>query len=120
MKTENGHQKAPRGELFSYLTSLPFFSEVRQAEAHGGLIFFAAADAGDDEDDDGDHIWCHLVYLVYRKVRAGGDVDIEDVQAAEDYRGEDAQARTPHGEDDESNCKPASVAEGVFDQTPQA
>lgn len=72
------------GYLFPLHPYLPFFSEIRQAEACGGLIFALGTHARDDEHDDRDDIGDHLVQFLDGEVRAARQEDVQDVQAAEE------------------------------------
>ena len=92
---------------------LPFFSEVCQTKGGGGLVLTLVAHAGDDEDDYRDDVRQHLIQLFYCEIHAAGDEDVQDIQAAEQERGDDADVRTPDREDDQRDGEPAAVAERV-------
>ena len=92
---------------------LPFLSEVAEAQACRRLLFHVVAQAGDHQHHHGDHIRQHLVQLLHGHLAAGGDVQIQDVQAAKQDGGQDADIGTPDGEDHQGDGQPAAVAEGV-------
>ena len=92
---------------------LPLLSEVAEAQTCRRLLFLVVAQAGDHQHHHGDHIRQHLVQLLHGHLAAGGDVQIQDVQAAEQDGGQDADIGTPDGEDHQGDGQPAAVAEGV-------
>ena len=92
---------------------LPLLAEVAQTQACRRLLFLVVPQAGDHQHHHGDHIGQHLVQLLHGHLGAGGDVQIQNVQAAEQNGGQDADIGTPDGEDDQGDGQPAPVAEGV-------
>ena len=92
---------------------LPFLSEVAEAQACRRLLFLVVPQAGDHQHHHGDHIRQHLVQLLHGHLAAGGDVQIQDVQAAEQDGGQDTDIGTPDGEDHQGDGQPAAVAESV-------
>ena len=92
---------------------LPLLSEVAEAQTCRRLLFHVVAQAGDHQHHHGDHIRQHLVQLLHGHLAAGGDVQIQDVQAAEQDGGQDTDIGTPDGEDHQGDGQPAAVAEGV-------
>ena len=109
-------KKSPRlaaGALLWDISGSALLPEVGETQARGGLILPLFAHGDDDEHHQGDDVGDHLVELLHRQVQAGGDVEIQDVEAAEEDGGQDADVGTPDGEDDQSDGQPAAVAEGV-------
>lgn len=92
---------------------LSLFPEVGGAEAFGGLVFALVAHAGQDQHDDGDYEGEHFVQLLDCQIRAGGQEQVEDVQAAEQEGGQNAQIRTPDAENNNGDGQPAPVAKGI-------
>lgn len=68
----------------------------------------------DDKNKDRDHVGEHFVKLLHREIHAGRDEHMENVQSAEEERSENADVRTPHGEDNERDSEPAAVTEAVI------
>ena len=102
------------GFVVSVFLFLPFLAEIRYAKAFRRLIFPLASDAGDDQHHQGNHVGNHLIkLLVLHVIHTGGDVQIDDVQTAEQEGGQDAYIRSPDGEDHQGDGKPAPIAEGV-------
>ena len=68
--------------------TLSFFAEIRNAQALRGLVLSLLFHAGDDEHDQRDDVRKHLVELLEGEVHACRDVQVEDIKAAEQDRGE--------------------------------
>ena len=92
---------------------LSFFSEICKAERGRRLVLALFAHRNDNEHDDGDKVREHLVQLHHVKLRSCRNVEINNVQSAEEYRGYDRKVRSPDREDDQRDGKPAAVAEGI-------
>ena len=90
---------------------LSFFSEIRKTEACRGLIFLFVSHADDYENKYRDNIRHHLDELLLLKGKIL-NVVIRNQQSAEEDRAEDADIRTPNGEDNESDCEPVMQGMG--------
>ena len=77
------------------------------------LVLPLLAQAGDAQHHDGHNVGEHFVQFLHRRVRAGRDVHVQDVESTEENRREHANIRAPDGEDDQRNRQPAAVAERV-------
>ena len=92
-----------------------FLAEVGETEGRRGLILPLLTQGNHDQHHQGDGVGQHLVQLLNGHLATGGgQIDVQDVQAAEEDGGQDADIGTPDGEDDQRNGQPAAVTEGVI------
>ena len=103
-ETKIRREKTRRKMLF-----LSFFSEVRQAQALRRLILTLFAQAGEAQHNDGDDIGQHFVQFLYGGIGAGGNVHMQNVEAAKEDGGEHADIGAPDGEDNQRDGQPAAV-----------
>lgn len=104
--------KPPFRVAFLIHRILSFLAEVGQTEVRRGLALALLAHTGDDQHDDGDDIREHLEQLLVAHAEILYVV-VHDVESAEQERAEDAEIRSPHGENDQRDRQPAAVAERI-------